>query len=67
MIYKIEEFSQSLIGLPKSEGIDLFSANNYRLRIVQENGINFIITRDHRLDRINLVIKDNIIIDSYIG
>ena len=64
---KIEEFSKSLIGLSKSDGIDLFSENNYRLRIVKENDINFIITRDYRLDRINLVIKDNIIIDSYIG
>ena len=52
-------------------GIDLKSAEeklkDYKYRIVKIDGIGMIITRDHKLERLNLEIENNIIVDVYGG
>lgn len=56
-----------LIGKPKSEAKKMIEDNGYVFRITSEDGNNYIVTCDFRMDRINIEINDDIIINAYFG
>lgn len=56
-----------LIGKNKSEAKKIVEDNSYVFRITSENGNDYMITCDFRMDRINVEINDDIIINAYFG
>ena len=50
-----------LIGMPEDNAIEQIVNAGYTCRIVNRDGNYFIVTRDYRLDRINLTITNGII------
>lgn len=56
-----------LVGLKKEEALKLIAENELKWRITAEDGMFFVITRDFKSNRINLEIKDDIIISAEIG
>lgn len=56
-----------LVGKTKSEVQELSEKNGYSFRITGENDINYMITCDFRTDRINVKIKNNIVIEASLG
>jgi len=63
----ITEFCETLIGETKEHAKSLCDENGYTVRIVQEDGINFIITKDCWFKRINFYVKNNIVIKADTG
>jgi len=56
-----------LIGKNKSDAKKMVEDNDYAFRITSENGNDFMITCDFRMDRINVEIKEDIIINADFG
>ena len=55
--------------LGKEEGylISLFNANEVEYRIVERDGVKYMVTSDHHSDRMNLTITNNIVTKVYKG
>jgi hypothetical protein len=62
-----DEILESLIGKTKDEVIKICNDNGFTSRIVRNDSINYIITCDYRLDRINLYIDNGLITDCDFG
>jgi hypothetical protein len=57
----------TIIGKPKEEAFLIIQENNMVSRIMEEDGVSKIGTFDFRSDRINLSLKNNIVIDFDFG
>jgi hypothetical protein len=62
-----KELLESLIGLDRETASELCKENDYQVRIVREDSINYVITMDFRFDRINLEIDNGVITKCDIG
>lgn len=56
-----------LVGLFESEASEWCSARDLQLRVVNLNGKPLVCTRDHRLDRVNVFVRDGKVTHAYIG
>lgn len=61
------EFTETLIGKTEDEARNIIFNNGYHYRVTIKDGNYYVMTRDYRVDRINLVIKDNLIIKADLG
>ncbi len=59
--------ARQCISLTEEKARELCEENNIRVRAVCKNGHNFIVTRDYRIDRINLKIENDIVVQAYLG
>lgn len=60
----MKEFDiNTIIGKTKEEAKEIINNHGYKFRITSENDINYIITTDFRSDRINVDLKNNIVIN----
>jgi len=55
------------IGLTLTETNQRAQSIGYTTRIVEENGISYMVTLDYKSNRLNLRVRDNIIIGLYTG
>ncbi len=62
-----KELLESLIGLNIETASELCKENDYQVRIVREDSVNYVITMDFRFDRINLEIDNDVITKCDIG
>ena len=56
-----------LIGETKFQAKRISEYNNYELRVVSEDGVDFIVTADFRVDRVNVELSDGNVIKAYVG
>lgn len=59
--------TEVLIDKTLEEATNIITNNGYRLRIVKKDGVPFVITRDYRLDRINLELENDKVVKTSIG
>lgn len=64
---EINKFLKSLIGLTKEDGESLCKENDYIVRVVRVDSINYGITMDLHFNRINFEIDNGIITKCDIG
>lgn len=57
----------SIIGKNLSEAKELAGFNGFAIRIVREDGERYMVTMEHRLDRINVELDNGIVTNSNIG
>ena len=57
----------SLVGLTEVEALDEIAHNNMKVRIRNRDGQAFMGTCDYRMDRVNLNIKNNLVVSATIG
>ncbi len=62
-----DKFLHKLIGLKTEDAIRLLNENNFKSRIVYEDGEHFIITMDLRFDRVNLEIEEGFVVSAHFG
>lgn len=55
------------LGLELKDAINRAENIGYTYRIVEENGVSFMVTQDFRSNRINLRLSDNKVIGLYTG
>jgi hypothetical protein len=55
------------IGLALNEAYERAESIGYTTRIVEENGNSYMVTADFKSNRLNLRVRDNIIIGLYTG
>lgn len=60
-------YTKKLIGKTEQEAEKILNKDKVYFRIVCRDGISFWVTQDIREDRINLNIKNNKVIEAYIG
>lgn len=60
-------YTKKLIGKTEQEAETILNKDKVYFRIVCRDGISFWVTQDIREDRINLNIKNNKVIEAYIG
>lgn len=60
-------YTKKLIGKTEQEAEKILNKDKIYYRIVCRDSISFWVTQDIRTDRINLNIKNNKVIDAYIG
>lgn len=58
---------EKYIGLKFAYATSLAKKEGFTVRLVQQDGVTFIVTRDYKLDRINFSIKDDEVINATIG
>lgn len=56
-----------LVGKAKNTALDLIKKAGFRGRITKEDGQAFVVTRDARGDRINLVVSNGIVDSATVG
>lgn len=56
-----------LIGLPEDKAASLCQMNGFICRLVAQDDEEYIVTADFRLDRINIRIRDNVVVEAYEG
>lgn len=61
------DFCTSLVGMEREEAIKAIESNHWRARITRVEGKSFIITMDHRLDRVNLQLEKSIVVSANVG
>lgn len=54
-------------GLEESRAEEILEDAGFAMRVVERDGETFIITEDYRLDRVNVVVVDEVVVDSYVG
>jgi rRNA processing protein Krr1/Pno1 len=59
-----DTFEKSLIGKTKEEAQEICEKAGYECRLTQEDESIYVITMDLRSDRINIVVKNNIVIEA---
>lgn len=59
--------SQMVVGMDKSQAVQFIKESGFSARIIREDGESFIVTKDYRLDRMNLEIKDGKVLGLYCG
>lgn len=62
-----EAMKKDLIGMSEKEAINFLTLNGLKVRISRRNGMSFILTRDHKIDRVNLIIEDDKVSDAWAG
>ncbi len=63
----IEQIKEQVIGMLKDKGIKLILENDINYRIIRTDSINYVVTCNFIMDRLNLEIENNIIIKCEIG
>ncbi len=61
------EILDTLLGMSKDLANELCLHNGYTTRVTGSDGEHFIVTMDFRMDRINLILIDDIVTESSIG
>lgn len=61
------EMCNKITGLDLETARDLVMEAGLRFRITKQDGNNYIVTRDHRIDRINVHVLDNKIVQAKVG
>jgi hypothetical protein len=54
----------NIVGLPEVEAIESLSAKGLTVRVVERDGESFVITRDYRGDRVNLVVTNGMVVSA---
>jgi len=62
-----KELLESLIGKTKEDAETLCNENKFKMRVIREDSINYIITMDLRFDRINIRIDNGIVTSCDVG
>jgi hypothetical protein len=62
-----DEAAESVIGMSEAEATDRLEAMGYEVRVVARDGESFAVTDDYRTDRVNLEIKDGVVVGAYGG
>jgi hypothetical protein len=57
----------TLIGMSKAEAIDCVNRFSATHRITQEDGQSFVVTKDYRMDRVDLTINKGIVTKATVG
>jgi hypothetical protein len=63
----LPDFILSLIGKTEKEAKDIANENGFLVRISSKDGEYYVLTRDYKLDRINLTLKNLIVTSATIG
>ncbi len=58
---------EEIIGLDVSTVVDMIEEAGLKHRIEHEDGQSYMMTMDHRMDRLNLSIKNGIVVNSRRG
>jgi hypothetical protein len=56
-----------VVGLSKQEALTQLKENQIWFRIAREDANYYILTRDMQLNRLNLVIEDDVVVEAYVG
>lgn len=54
----------AIVGLPEVEAIESLSAKGLTVRVVERDGESFVISRDYRGDRVNLVVTNGMVVSA---
>ena len=57
----------SIVGKTIEDAKELAGFNGFAIRTVREDGEQFIVTMDHRMDRINIDVENGIVVAARIG
>jgi len=63
----INDLKEKVINTHEDYAIDYLNKAGYKVRVSNRDGVYYILTRDYCIDRVNLTIKDNIVIKITIG
>lgn len=55
------------VGLSEEESVSFLEGKGFVVRVVERDGEAYAITFDYRTDRVNLVVKEGIVTEAYIG
>lgn len=55
------------IGMEKTQAFKLCASRGLGYRIIQENGVSFMVTMDIRMDRINFNITHDVVVSFHMG
>lgn len=61
------EITEVIIGKSEAESRKIVEENGYTFRVTAKDGVNYIVTCDFDTNRVNVVLVNNIIIESYLG
>ena len=56
-----------LLGKTEAVAFELVQDHDYSPRVVRRDGVSRVITADLRLDRVNLVVVENLVVSWYVG
>ena len=62
-----ENYLLDLYGRSKQNAISKIQEDDFSWRIVKEDAISYVMTNDLKVDRINLIIMNNIVVDASRG
>ena len=62
-----EALCKEIIGYSFEEALVLLEKFHKKIRVTKRDGKNNIVTRDYRIDRVNLNIENNIVISAHVG
>lgn len=54
--------SNTLVGKSKEVALDIIQSNGYTARVVAEDSTSYMVTMDIRMNRVNLQLRNNIVI-----
>lgn len=55
------------IGMEKTQAFKLCASRGLGYRVVQENGVSFMVTMDIRMDRLNFNIDNDVVVSFHMG
>lgn len=61
------EITEVIIGQSEIESRKIAEENGYSFRVIGKDGVNYIVTCDFDPNRVNVVLTNDIVIESYIG
>jgi hypothetical protein len=62
-----KEIIEEIVGLNLIDGSKIARDNGFKFRIAKTDGKPMLLTRDYNINRINVEVKDNEIIEAYTG
>lgn len=66
-IADIDKVKEALIGLTKQEASTICKSNGFTMRVTQKDDVNYIVTCDLRFDRINIELKNDLVVSCSVG
>lgn len=67
MNFDVRNIATSVVGKMKNEAITIITSAGCIMRVVSEDGLQFIGTADHIMNRINVELVDGKVIGVYVG
>jgi hypothetical protein len=57
--------SKEMVGLPEDMAREILESVGYSMRVIERDGVHYVVTRDHNPNRIDVVIEDGLLIDRW--